>query len=96
VSPSRNTGTVPALEQQFMTPVSTLRSAVYFYSAADRTFLLPTYFEPQRSQCENACDLFLSLFMSGDAANLTKRESIDNRKFKTVRAAPSLIKSTKK
>jgi hypothetical protein len=46
-----------------MTPVSTLRSAVYFYSAADRTFLLPTYFEPQRSQCENACDLFLSLFM---------------------------------
>jgi hypothetical protein len=63
VSPGRNTGTVPALEQQFMTPVSTLRSAVYFHSAADRTFLLPTYLEPQRSQCENACDLFLSLFM---------------------------------
>jgi hypothetical protein len=46
-----------------MTPVSTLRSAVYFYSAADRTFLFTDLFEPQRSQCENACDLFLSLFM---------------------------------
>jgi hypothetical protein len=60
VSPGRNTGTVPALEQQFMTPVSTLRSAVYFYSAADRTCLLPTYFESQGSQCENACDLSLA------------------------------------
>jgi hypothetical protein len=28
VSHGRNTGIVPALEQQFMTPVSTLRSAV--------------------------------------------------------------------